>query len=170
VPPSSWVRIVSRGVKGLKVKRHRHRGGLDAPAMQRTCPCPPVLARLVAQKLTELELLPGIAAARIASETARLKSRGSDPTGDRRKLPAQWRAEFDRCTTNGQRLKVIVRLDRAIAQERGGTRLDQRHGTVQWKIAVATDERASALVAVDYGISASRVRQLRMELVAGTLC
>lgn len=143
---------------------------LDAPAMQRACASPPILTRLLAQKCTELELLPGIRAARIASETARLKPSGSEPVGDRRMLPAHWRARYDRCTTNGERLDVLRQLDQYIAAHRGGTRLEQRRGTVQWKIAVATDERASAIVALDYGISASRVRQLRMELVAGKLC
>lgn len=129
----------------------------------------PILRRLLLQKCTLISLLPGIRAARIGSETARLKPGSTAPTGTQIKLPAEWHEEFEACDTDRERLGVLKRMDRVIAEHSRGTRLEQRRGTREWKLRIATDTRASAIVGLEYDISASRVRQLRMDYVAGRL-
>jgi hypothetical protein len=140
-------------------------------SLQRVSSAPPVLERLLRQKLTEIELLPGMRAARLGSETARLKPSGSQPVAtDNGRTPESWRLEWEECATNAERLDVLRRIDKQLSQQRGGSQLSARRGTREWKLAIARDTRASALVAIDHGISPSRVRQLRGELISGKLC
>jgi hypothetical protein len=139
--------------------------------LDRSSPCPPFLARLLAQKLTALELLPGMSAARIGSETARLKSVSTAPTGEGyMRTPESWRLEWEECETNRQRLSILRKLDRIVQEGKGVSELADRRGTREWKLRIARDTRTSALVAIDHGISPSRVRQLRMDLISGKLC
>lgn len=146
------------------MKRRRKLSTITA-RMLRPSAAHPLLERLLRQKCTELELLPGIRAARIGSETARLKQGSSEPTGSGGRTPESYRLEFEECSTDAERLNVLGKLQRHINAARGGSLLAERRGTPEWKRAIATDTRASAVVAVEYGISASRVRQLRMEHV-----
>lgn len=130
----------------------------------------PFLRRLAASRIAQLALIPGIRAARISSEISASKPGSSPPTGQPYgPTPAERRDQFNACTTHRQRIAVIQQIDKQIAQARGGSTLAQRRGTMEWKLAIARDTRVSALVALDYGISASRVRQIRSEAILGAL-
>lgn len=155
--------------KGTAPHRTRRKPAFH-PLLDARSECTPHLARLAASGINQLALLPGIRAARISSEISSSKPGSSPPTGHVfGPTPAERRDQFNRALTHRQRLEVIQQINRQIAQARGGTELSERRGTVEWKLAIATDDRTSALVAVDYGISASRVRQLRSEMIRGEL-
>lgn len=149
--------------KGTAPTRRKHS---FHPLLDAQSDCTPALAHLAGSGINQLAVLPGIRAARISSEISRSKPGSSPPTGVvTGPSPAERRDQFNACTTHRERLEVIQQIYKQIAQARGGTELQQRRGTIEWKLAIARDERVSALVALDYGISASRVRQIRSEMI-----
>jgi hypothetical protein len=128
----------------------------------------PLLDASFVQKATKIELAAGISASSIGSETARLKPEGNPPTGERRWTTAvQWRERWTECVCHAERFDVLRAMDKQL-----GVQVVDRsrvRGTVEWKLRLAKDKRASAVVAATEDISASRVRQFRMDLAAGRL-
>ena len=128
----------------------------------------PILNASFAQKRTAVEIAAGISAARISSEISRSKPVSSPP----RKMKGwvggvEWQERWNACINHLERLRTLAEMDEQLgiqAQDRSRVR-----GTLEWKLRIAKDTRASAVVSVDEGISASRVRQLRMDYVSGKL-
>lgn len=128
----------------------------------------PILDALFLQKAVKIEIASATPAAGISSETARLKPEGSPPRMDRQWIGApEWRERWAECANHHSRLQVLKKMDRQL----GVSVVDRRkvRGTLEWKLGLATDRRASAVVAAGAGISPSRVRQLRMDYVEGRL-
>ena len=128
----------------------------------------PALSASFAQKRILIAIAAGISAARISSEISRSKPVSSAP----RKMKGwvgeiEWQERWDACINHLERLRTLAEMDEQLgiqAQDRSQVR-----GTIEWKVRIAKDTRASAVVAVEEGTSASRVRQLRMDYVAGRL-
>lgn len=121
-----------------------------------------------AQKRTRIEIAAGISAARIGSEISRLKPSTSVPRGLRGWVSGpEWQERWDACINHLERLRILAEMD----EQLGIQHVDrsQVRGTLEWKLRIAKDTRASAVVAAEEGIGASRVRQLRMDYVAGKL-
>ena len=131
-------------------------------------PTPAVLEELFRAKATQVEIASSTPAARIASETARLKPEGSEPRLEKGWIGAsEWKHRWRECENNHSRLEVLKKMD----EQLGVKVVDRKkvRNTLEWKLALASDKRASAIVAKEAGVSPSRVRQLRMDLVAGRL-
>ena len=115
------------------------------------------------ETLIKIELVSTVRAARIERETARLKPEGNPPTGETNAMMVDLLERFKACRTEWSRLQVIKDAQDVLAQLRKGGFWDKKRGSDEWKQAIAMDTRASAIVAVEYGISASYVRRIRSE-------
>lgn len=133
---------------------------MDKAKLQRPSPAPPLLNQMMRQVLQELELISQVRAARMGSETARLKSEGSKPSGQAVRMAESFQERYAGCNNNWDRLMVIRAAQRA-RKGAGRAQEAQRRGTKSWKRAIANDTRTSAEVANERGISAGHVRKLR---------
>jgi hypothetical protein len=123
----------------------------------------PVLEQLLRTALSSIELASPVRAATLDKETARLKPGSTPPPGKPEHLIRTLRDEYEECAHHLCRLEVIKKAQGIARTLRGNSDPARRRGTPQWRAAIAKDSRASALVAVDYDISASYVRKIRME-------
>lgn len=125
---------------------------------------PVVLRKALEKVLLQLALVPVSPAARIeGAETARLKPGPSAPrrVGDE---TAVFLRDFAKCETNAQRLAVIkAAQDRltALRYSPVSERVGLRRGTLDFKIAIGTDERPVAVVASIFGVSPKTVRRYK---------
>lgn len=92
------------------------------------------------------------------------KPGSKQPVGPRNKELDELRTAYREADCNWERLKVIQKTQQALERLRGRPNPARRRGTHAWKVAIANDARASALVGVDFGVSPSYVRKLRGEL------
>lgn len=141
---------------------------MDVDALKKPSDAPPVLNTLMRLTCTRIELLSTVGAATVGSETSRLKSTGNAPRGERNVQLDELRTAYREACCNWDRLKVVgdaqQALHRATGNSVGLAYADGRkRRTLAWKLAVATDARASTLVGADFGCSAVYVRKLRMQ-------
>lgn len=122
---------------------------------------------LMRRVCAELELLSTVGAARVGSETSRIKSVGNAPTGETNVYIDELRERYVGAKDNWTRLQVIGDAEHALALARANKARTYRDGrrrrSVAWKTAVANDTRSSKQVAKDFGCSAGYVRILRMQ-------
>jgi len=115
----------------------------------------------------ELELLSTVGAARIGSESSRIKSVGNAPTGETNAYIDDLRTRYVEARCNWDRLQVLGDAQHALELATGNRARTYRDGRRRrsraWKQAVANDTRSSSLVAKDFGCSAVYVRKLRMQ-------
>lgn len=128
---------------------------------------PTVLTTLMRRVCAELELLSTVGAARVGSESSRVKSVGNAPTGETNAYIDDLRTRYMQARSNWERLHVVADAEHALQLATGNrarTYVDgRRRRSTAWKTAVANDTRSSSLVAKDFGCSAVYVRKLRMQ-------
>ena len=129
--------------------------------LQKPSVASPLLNNLMRDVLCKLELISEVRAARLESETARLKSGSVPPQGSGLRVAEVMVSRYDNCESNWERLLVVKQAQRIYRESREGQNPARRRGTREWRDAIANDTRASALVGRDYGISASYVRKIR---------
>lgn len=144
--------------------RYPSQRGMDVAKLKQRTPAPEVLNAFMRQTCAEIELVSQTSAARIGGESARTKPGGNPPRGSTNKELDELRSAYRGAESNWDRLKVIQKAQGLRDRLRGRPRLERRRGTPAWKLAIANDTRASALVGDDFGVSASYVRKLRGEL------
>lgn len=137
--------------------------------------CPSAFVFKARELLKALVLMSEAPAGAIASEdataeagSAHVKPSGSAPpkvSDTAGKLAKEWQG----ATTNRRRLRLLWEMQRALEEARYSPSRDRVRGTLDWKIAVATDERTASVVGHVYGISARQVRTYRAAHRAGTL-
>lgn len=121
------------------------------------------------QALSSIELLSSVKAASVSADIAHLKPSSSIPTGTGADLAALLRAKFNRCDSDYSRLLVLKDAQQIVSTTRYAPDKAYRRGTLEWKLAIAQDERISVEVACAYGVSSSYVRALRSDLHNGRL-
>lgn len=134
---------------------------VDKEKLQKPSPAPALLNQMLRQVLLELETVSQVRSARMDGETARLKPGSSPPTGPGERVARKLSVAYGECTNNWDRLMVIRKAQRILADVRGKKDQSKVRGTRQWKSAIANDARASAIVGAERGISGSYVRKLR---------
>jgi len=143
-------------------KRNMH------PSLLARSDATPALRASFAQKRTKIEIAACIPAARISSEISRLKPSSSPPANLAGWIGVtEWDERWESCYNHAERLNVLSQMD----EQLGIQHVDRSEvrGTLEWKLRLAKDPRASAIVGSEAGVSPSRVRQLRMDYVAGKL-
>lgn len=73
--------------------------------------------------------------------------------------------DYNRAQTHRARLRVIKEAQDMASRLRYAPRAEMR-GTVEWKMAIASDDRKQADIAVAYGITQGRVSQICKEMRA----
>lgn len=140
---------------------------MDVERLKARSEPPAVLTSLMRRLCAELELLSTVGAARIGSESARVKSVGNAPTGETNAYIDDLRSRYVDARCNWDRLRAIGDAQHALELATGNRARTYRDGRKRrsraWKQAVANDTRSSSLVAKDFGCSAVYVRKLRMQ-------
>lgn len=104
--------------------------------------------------------------------SAHLKPGAKPPTGADRDEVAdveRIRLSFGSALTNRQRLRALKELQEIVLAAKYGPAPARVRGTLDWKIAVASDTRSSFVVARAYDVSSSYVRKLRKAKREGRL-
>lgn len=142
-------------------------GVVDVERLKARTDAPAVLTSLMRKVCAELELLSTVGAARIGSESSRVKSVGNAPTGETNAYIDTLRERYMDAKDNWTRLQAIGDAQHALELATGNrarTYIDgRRRRSVAWKTAVANDTRSSKVVARDFGCSDVYVRKLRMQ-------
>lgn len=152
------------GVAGVSFREVLYGRGMNVAKLKLKSEAPELLNALMRQACAEIELVSQTSAARIGGESARSKPGGNPPKGSTNKGLDEIRSAYRKAESNWDRLKAIQRAQRLRDTLRGKPKLERRRGTHAWKLSIANDTRASALVGADFGVSASYVRKLRGEL------
>ena len=129
--------------------------------LQKPSVASPLLNHLMRDVVCKLEMISEVRAARLESETARLKSGSVPPQGSGLRVAEIMVNKYDLCESNWERMMVVRRAQQIYRESREGQSPARRRGTREWREAITNDTRASALVGRDYGISASYVRKIR---------
>lgn len=142
---------------------------MDLQALKKPSLPPPLLDRALKDVLVKLRMLSSVRAARLGSETARLKPGSSPPRGSGKDVSAWLHRRYKAADNNYDRL-LVIKEAQAVLRE-GLYSVERAHirGTLEWKLALARDPRISVEVAVAWGVSSSYVRQLRADLRDGKL-
>jgi hypothetical protein len=132
-------------------------------------PCSPYVAARINDEIDALSLLANGATTSFAPKLARrgatslspVRQHSSDP-GDRRYStdPKRWRLAFDDARTNWERVHLwgdLVALRRSFTHAPKSLKRD----TLEWKTAIASDERSARLVGSIFGVNHSTVIRYR---------
>ena len=143
---------------------------LDSDYLDLPSRAPVSLNRLAEERLRELSLMTGAQRAGPigGNESARQKPGSVPPKGARDDVGA-FRRQYAEATTNRGRLSVLRAVQDRINMMRYAPSAEKVRGTLDWKVAIATDPRPSHVVGSQYHISGSYVRVLRKALRDGEL-
>jgi hypothetical protein len=130
---------------------------------------PPRLRRFFAQLLIQLNLQAEGSAAPIGRNGSSGSKPGSMPPPPVEAVAHKYLRLYLHARTVQQRLDVVSAAQEELERARFGPPAAKVRGTHDWKVAIATDQRPSAAVAVLYDISPGYVRKLRHHYKKNTL-